>query len=53
MQNIEFIKICLAFALTLYVTFLLIRDLRKGSDSFLRKVGRWIKNVIDVFFGIG
>jgi hypothetical protein len=32
---------------------LFVRDLRIGRDSFLRKLGRWIRNLIDTLFGLG
>jgi len=38
--------------LVIYVTVLYVRDLRTGKDSFIKKTWRWIKDVIDVLFGL-
>jgi hypothetical protein len=53
MSTFTFVTICLAFGFAIYCTFLYVRDLRREKDSFLRKIGRWIKNVIDSLFGMG
>jgi hypothetical protein len=53
MSTFTFVTICLALGFVVYCTLLYVRDLRRGKDSFLRKTGRWIKNVIDSLFGMG
>lgn len=53
MSTLTFITICIGIVLTIYCSILYIRDLKKGDDSFFKKTVRWIKNVIDVLFGIG
>jgi hypothetical protein len=53
MSTLTFITICLGFGFAVYCTVLYVCDLRRGKDSFLRKTGRWIKNVIDCLFGLG
>ena len=53
MTTLNLFIICIILILIGYCTVLYIRDLKKGDDSFLKKTGRWIKNVIDVLFGLG
>ena len=53
MSTFTFITIALSIVVMIYCTVLYVRDLKDGKDSFIKKTGRWLKNVIDVFFGAG
>ena len=39
--------------LLIYITVLYIGDLKTGKDKFIKKTFRWIKNIIDLMFGLG
>jgi cytochrome bd-type quinol oxidase subunit 1 len=47
------VTLCIALGFVIYCTVLYVRDLKTGKNSWLKKTLRWIKNVIDVLFGIG
>ena len=53
MSIFTFVIICLTLAFVVYCTVIYVRDLKSGKDSFWKKTGRWLKNIIDVFFGAG
>jgi len=36
----------------IYCTVLYIKDLKKGKDSFIRKTGRWIRDLFDASCGL-
>lgn len=37
----------------IFVTLTYIRDLKSGKDSFLRKTGRWVRDVFDTLTELG
>ncbi len=53
MSTFSFVMICLTLMFLVYFTVLYARDLKSGKNSFWRKTGRWLKNIIDAFFGAG
>ncbi len=53
MSTVSFLSISLAFCFIIYCTVLFYRDLKSGQNSIIKKIGRWLKNIIDVLFGLG
>jgi hypothetical protein len=53
MSTFTFIIISLTIALVVFCTVIYVRDLKGGKDSFWKKTGQWLKNIIDVLFGAG
>lgn len=52
MSDYEFILIVCAFIFAGYFTKQFISDLKRGIDSILKKIFRWLKNLFDSFAGL-
>ncbi len=53
MSMVSFLSIILSFCFIIYCTVLFFRDLKSGQNSIVKKIGCWLKNIIDVLFGVG